>query len=88
MYSDNGSNFRGAEKELRDLLSKIDFYKVSKTLTNHNINWKFVPSLSPWMGGAWKSIIKLTKKALRIVNLIDQCMKILYQCLLPKLNQY
>ena len=69
MYSDNGSNFRGAEKELRDLLSKIDFYKISKTLTNHNINWKFVPSLSPWMGGAWKSIIKLTKKTLRIVTL-------------------
>ena len=56
-------------RDLRDLFSKIDFYKVSKTLTNYNINWKFVPSLSPWMGGAWKSIIKLTKKELRIVTL-------------------
>ena len=68
MYSDNGSNFRGAEKELGDLFSKIDFDKVSKTLTNYNINWKFIPPLSPWMGGAWESIVKLTKRALRIVT--------------------
>ena len=47
MYSDNGSNFRGAEKELGDLFSKTDFDKVSKTLTNYNINWKFIPPLSP-----------------------------------------
>ena len=46
MYSDNGSNFRGAEKELGDLFSKIDFDKVSKTLTNDNINRKFIPPLS------------------------------------------
>ena len=65
MYSDNGSNFRGAEKELGDLFSKIDFDKVSKTLTNYNINWKFIPPLSPWMGGALESIVKLTKRALR-----------------------
>ena len=68
MYSDNGSNFRGAEKELGDLFSKIDFDKVSKTLTNYNINWKFIPPLSPWMGGSLESIVKLTKRALRIVT--------------------
>ena len=68
MHSDNGSNFRGAEKELGDLSSKIDFDKVSKTLTNYNMNWKFLPPLSPWMRGAWESIVKLTKKTLRIVT--------------------
>ena len=68
MYSDNGSNFRGAEKELGDLFSKIDFDKVSKTLTNYNINWKFIPLLSPWMESVWESIVKLTKRALRIVT--------------------
>ena len=65
MHSDNGSNFRGAEKELGDLSSKIDFDKASKTLTNYNMNWKFLPPLSPWMRGAWESIVKLTKKTLR-----------------------
>ena len=68
MNSDNGSNFGGAEKELGDLFSKIDFDKVSKTLTNYNINWKFIPPLSPWMEGTWESIVKLTKRAMRIVT--------------------
>ena len=68
MYSDNGSNFREAEKELRDLFSKIEFDEISKTLTNYNINWKFIPPLSPWMEGVWESIVKLTKTAMRIVT--------------------
>ena len=68
MHSDNGSNFRGAEKGLGDLFSKIDFDKVGKTLTNYNMNWKFIPPLSPWMRGAWESIVKLSKKTLRIVT--------------------
>ena len=68
MYSDSGSNFRGAEKELGDLFSKIDFDKVSKTLTNYNINWKFIPTLNPCIGEVWESIVKLTKRALRIVT--------------------
>ena len=45
MYSDNGSNFRGGEKELGDLFSKVDFNKVSKTLINYSINWKIIPPL-------------------------------------------
>ena len=45
VYSDNGSNFRGGEKELGDLFSKVDFNKVSKTLINYSINWKIIPPL-------------------------------------------
>ena len=56
------------EKELGDLFSKIGFDKVSKTLTNYNINWKLIPLLSQWMGIAWESIVKSTKKTLRIVT--------------------
>ena len=57
------------KRNQEDLFSKIDFEKVSKTLTNYNINWKFIPPLIPWMGGAWESIVKLTKNALRVVTL-------------------
>ena len=68
MYSNSDSNFRGAEKELGNLFSKIGFDKVSKTLTNYNINWKFIPTLNPCIGEVWESIVKLTKRALRIVT--------------------
>ena len=47
MYSNNNSNFRKSEKELGHLFSKIDFDKISKTITNHKVNWKFIPPLSP-----------------------------------------
>ena len=68
MYSNSDSNFRGAEKELGNLFSKIGFDKVSKTLTNYNINWKFIPTLNPCIGVVWESIVKLTKRALRTVT--------------------
>ena len=87
-YSANGSNFRGAERELGDSFSKIDFDKVSKILTNYNINWKFVPPLSPWMGGVWVSIVKLTKKTLRIVTHDRPMYGVFHRSLLPKLKQY
>ena len=76
------------EKELGDLFSKIGFDKVSKTLTNYNINWKLIPPLSPWMGIAWESIVKSTKKTLRIVTHDRPLYEILYRRLLPTLNQY
>ena len=88
MYSANGSNFRGVEKELRDFFSESDFDKISKNLTTYNINWKFIPPLSPWMGGTWESIVKLTKKALGIVTRDRPMYEDSFQHLLPKLNQY
>ena len=33
-----------------------------------NIEWKFIPPISPWMGGAWEIMVKLTKCALKTVT--------------------
>ena len=33
-----------------------------------NIEWKFIPPISAWMGGAWEIMVKLTKRALKIVT--------------------
>ena len=40
------------------------------------------------MGGTWESIVKLTKKALRIVTRDRPMYEDSFQHLLPKLNQY
>ena len=63
--SDNGTNFVGAEREIREALSRWDQNKIRKELSNYNIEWKFNPPLAPWMGGAMEAMVKLTKKALR-----------------------
>ena len=54
LRSDNGSNFIGAEKELKHALTCIDQNKVAQTLSKQHIQWKFNPPVSPWMGGFGK----------------------------------
>ena len=33
-----------------------------------NIEWKFIPPISPWMGGAWEIMVKITKRALKALT--------------------
>lgn len=40
---------------------------MSNTFSSDNIEWKFIPSLSPTFGGLWKSGVKLNKYHLRRV---------------------
>ena len=54
LRSDNGSNFIGAEKELKHTLTCVDQSKVAQTLRKQNIQWKFNPLVSDWMGAVWE----------------------------------
>ena len=63
--SDNGTNFVGAERELREALQKLDQLRITNELSANSIEWKFNPPIAPWMGGAMESMVKLTKRALR-----------------------
>ena len=63
--SDNGSTFRGAKNELKELyvLFNSDNHK-SKILTFSNenqIQWHFIPPLAPNFGGLWESKVKIFK---------------------------
>ena len=64
LRSDNGSNFIGAEKEVKHALTCIDQNKVAQTLNKQHIQWKFNPPVSPWMGGVWEALVKTVKRAL------------------------
>ena len=64
--SDNGTNFVGAQRELKDALKALNQDKITKTLNESSICWKFNPPSSPWMGGAMEALVKLTKKSLKI----------------------
>ena len=67
ILSDNGSNFIGADRQLREALGKLGQRKIYNDLSSQNIIWKFNAPLSPWKGGAWESMVKLTKKAMKAV---------------------
>ena len=69
--SDNGTNFIGAEKELEAAINEIDKEKVMTEIIKKGIHfsWKFNPPSSPWMGGAWESLIKSVKRSLKAITL-------------------
>ena len=48
---DNGTNFVGSSKELKQAIKNIDQNTVNKHFVAKGIKWKFNPPVSPWMGG-------------------------------------
>ena len=64
MQSDNGTNFIGAVKEINDAIKNLKHDKITIYLNKHQIKWQFNPSLSPWMGDCWESLIKTIKRCL------------------------
>ena len=67
VVSDNAGNFSAAEKELRELWSKINHKKIQSCFANHRITWSFIPPLAPHFGGVHEATIKSAKKALRAI---------------------
>ena len=68
LRSDSGSNFIGAEKELKESLKQLNHDKIIDVMSRQNIEWKFNPAISPWMGGVWESLVKSVKRALRVIT--------------------
>ena len=63
-WSDNGTNFVGTNREFKTIFSELNQSKISSTLINEKIDWKFSPPSSLWMDGSWESIVKVTKSCL------------------------
>ncbi|CAK9813845.1 hypothetical protein ANTPLA_LOCUS8006 [Anthophora plagiata] len=65
IQSDNGTNFVGANNELRelyDLLRSDDHInKVQTFLSNRLIQWHFIPPQAPHFGGLWEAAVKSLK---------------------------
>lgn len=62
IYSDNGTNFKAAEKILCSQLKNIDVSTIQSTF--EQIKWKFNPPAAPHMGGAWERLVRSVKSAL------------------------
>ena len=64
MYSDNGSNFKGATTELKEFQNKLDKVKIKDFASTNNITWTFNPPEAPHMGGVWERLIRSTKEVM------------------------
>ena len=68
MFSDNGTNFKGVDRELKMLLSELDESKIKTVVANKVVKWHFNPPLvAPHFGGAHESMIKSAKKAMNAI---------------------
>ena len=67
LFSDNGSNFVGAERQLRESLMEWEQTKIADMCSQQDIQWHFIPPGAPHMGGAWERLVGSVKRALKIV---------------------
>ncbi|XP_074645828.1 uncharacterized protein LOC141902087 [Tubulanus polymorphus] len=64
MNSDNGTNFVGANNELKELVKLLDKEKMRHTTANQGVKWYFNPPLAPHFGGVHETMIKSAKRAI------------------------
>ena len=62
--SDNGTNIVGAEKELREMINKLNQTRMNNVLCNYGIQWHFNPPSASHFGGVWERMIRSTRKIL------------------------
>jgi hypothetical protein len=65
MFSDQGTNFVGAEREMRQLVKELCNDVVLKAkLQQEGLDWNFNPPFAPHMKRAWEAMVKLAKRAI------------------------
>ena len=65
IYSDNGTNLRAGDREIREGLERMQKQKIADTLTQQEIEWHFSPPSAPHFGGIWERIVRSCKEALK-----------------------
>ncbi|XP_064646267.1 uncharacterized protein LOC135499453 [Lineus longissimus] len=65
MFSDNGTNFKGADAELVRCLQDLNQNKILGSLSPQGITWHFNPPSAPHFGGAWERLVQSVKTALK-----------------------
>ena len=71
MLSDNGTNFVGVNKELRELVKQMTKdSKVNESLIKQGVKWTFNPPYAPHFGSVFETMIKAAKRAI-IATLVN-----------------
>lgn len=79
LWSDNGTNFVGAAKELKEMFRKGKnniAKEAAELLANDNTTWHFIPPRMPTCGGLWEAGVQSAKRHLFRIN---KDMKLTYE---------
>lgn len=62
--SDNGTNFIGANRELKEAISAWNIHRIERELLQAGVQWNFNPPSGSHFGGAWERIIRMVRNIL------------------------
>ncbi|TWW77724.1 hypothetical protein D4764_12G0011140 [Takifugu flavidus] len=66
MYSDNSTNFRSADSEMRKSIKEWNTIKIEKHLQQRGVQWHFNLPAGSHYGGSWERLIRSVRKILNI----------------------
>ena len=64
IYSDNGTNFIGAQAELRRGIQRLNQLQIVNELSPKGVEWHHAPPLASHQGGVYEAMIRLIRKAM------------------------
>ena len=67
LRSDNGTNFVGADREIKEAIKHIDDEKVRSELLQRGCKWVFHPPGASHMSGVWERLVKSVKRSLKAI---------------------
>ena len=71
IWSDHGTNFIGAVRELKEFITFFQNQQtqgvISEFCSMQNITWSFIPERTPHFGGLWEAAVKSMKRHLKRV---------------------
>ena len=75
IYSDNGTNFGGAEREIREAIDHWNQKQIQDELLQKGCQWIFQPSKASQASGVWERLIRSTRTAMKAIlkeSLVDE----------------
>lgn len=61
LFSDNATNFRGADKQVKEIFNLFKEESINDYLSLESVTWSFIPPQSPNFGGLWEAGVKSFK---------------------------
>lgn len=68
IYSDNGTNFVGTDRELSDAFRTWQNEKIQHYANERGTKWHYITPSAPHQGGLWEAAVKATKHHLNRVS--------------------
>ena len=64
VYSDNATMLVSASKQLKQIVTNLDWMKIMNHGVEMGMEWSFPPADAPWYNGVTEALVKTTKRAL------------------------